>query len=104
MGLIYILHICGWREKGTQVRLEPLIPDVNSPSTSNALGTPCFSLKGNNDWWERQTDDRSHSPVNPMRFRDGTPCFSLKGENSGTWPEGELVRQGRWSGRPWGVL
>ena len=37
-----------------------------------------------------------------MHFRDGTPCLSLKGMISGTWPGGELVRQGRRLCRPWG--
>ena len=52
-------------------------------------GTPCFSLKGNHDWWERETYNRS--PVNRMRFRDGTPCFSLKSEND-CW---DMTRTGK---------
>ena len=43
-------------------------------------GTPCFWLKGNNDWWDKE-GTRGHilvlksnrSLVNPTHFRYGTP-------------------------------
>ena len=50
--------------------------------------TSCFSLKGENDWWDRVACDRIFvfklisSPGYPMHFGDGTSCFSLKGENN----------------------
>ena len=40
-----------------------------------------FLVKGNNNSLERQSYDRRHGPVHPMRFRNGSQCFSLKGEN-----------------------
>ena len=55
-------------------------------------GTSCFSLKGENDWWDRGTCDRmfvfksNSSPVTPMHFGDGTSCFSLKEETD--WCDG----------------
>ena len=58
----------------------------NSPVDPMHLGdgTSRFSLKGENDWWDRGICDsifvfKSNSPA-PMHFGDGTSCFSLKGE------------------------